>query len=143
VTPHCNLTDLTPDTTYFWYVVTTDEHGADTSGPVWMFTTASEAPGPQLNMNLAVSALITVTVLDADGAALANEPVTFTTNYGTVLPANTLTDEQGVAAVIVAADDNPGDATVTMTADGMTESLVVRFGDVTDIPAIYLPLIQR
>jgi hypothetical protein len=69
--------------------------------------------------------------------------VTFTTNYGTVLPANTLTDEQGVAAVIVAADDNPGDATVTMTADGMTESLVVRFGDVTDIPAIYLPLIQR
>jgi hypothetical protein len=35
----CNLTNLTPDTTYFWYVIATDEHGADTSGPVWTFRT--------------------------------------------------------------------------------------------------------
>jgi hypothetical protein len=111
----------------------------DTEGVNFIATPAST----QLNMNLAVSALITVTVVDEDGAALANEPVDFSTDYGTVLPASTMTDEQGGATVVVVAEDTPGTATVTMTVDGMSESMSVRFGEITDIPAIYLPLIER
>jgi hypothetical protein len=103
----------------------------------------SETPGPRLNMNLTVSALINVTVVDETGVALTNEQVNFSTNYGTVLPAETFTNTQGDATVVVMAEDNPGTATVTITADGITESVVVRFGEITDAPALYLPLIQR
>jgi uncharacterized protein YkwD len=96
---------------------------------------------PYLTMDLAVSARITVTVTDKHGTVMANEPIEFSTDYGTVLPANTTTDAQGLATVIVVAEDAPGTATVKMTVDGITESIEVRFD--TNGTMLYLPIIVR
>jgi hypothetical protein len=104
----------------------------------------SQIPAQSISsMNIAVSALITITVTDESGTHLTNERVNFSTDYGTVLPSSTVTDEQGVAEVVVVADDDPGTATVTMSAGNLSKSVVVRFGEVTDIPSLYLPLVQR
>lgn len=41
----CNPGTLAYGTRYYWRVVTRDEHGATTSGPVWSFTTLSGSTG--------------------------------------------------------------------------------------------------
>jgi hypothetical protein len=91
---------------------------------------------------VSVSALISVTVTNQIGARVPNEPVTFHTDDATVLPASTLTDAQGVAMVIVAADDPSSTVTTTITADGIMERVMMRFADITDTVALYLPLIE-
>jgi hypothetical protein len=40
-TPRCDV-ELAPGTKYFWYIVSTDEHNATTSGPVWSLTTVNQ-----------------------------------------------------------------------------------------------------
>ncbi|MBN1179040.1 MAG: fibronectin type III domain-containing protein, partial [Anaerolineae bacterium] len=42
----CSPAPLSTGTTYFWYVVATDEHGAQATGPVWSFTTATPNDPP-------------------------------------------------------------------------------------------------
>ncbi len=44
--PYASALTLEPSTTYYWMVITYDEHGASTEGPVWEFTTSSEVFDP-------------------------------------------------------------------------------------------------
>lgn len=104
--------------------------------------TISNSLAPRLHVDVSVSALISVTVTNQIGARVPNEPVTFHTDDATVLPASTLTDAQGVAMVIVAADDPSSTVTTTITADGIMERVMMRFADITDTVALYLPLIE-
>lgn len=60
--------------------------------------------------------VLTARLLNAQGAALANEVITFTTTIGTLSPATQLTDSSGDAAINVNADDSSGAGTVTASA---------------------------
>lgn len=40
-TTACDPGEFVEETTYYWYVVATDNHGGEATGPVWNFTTAS------------------------------------------------------------------------------------------------------
>jgi len=42
---------LRSNTTYYWKVVTRDNHHAETAGPLWNFTTQSEAPVAQIEVD--------------------------------------------------------------------------------------------
>jgi uncharacterized protein YegJ (DUF2314 family) len=134
------------------YTITPEMSGYTFDPPSQTITLPDETDGPnfiatpigsRMTMSLAVSALITVKITDESGTVMANERVDVSSDYGTVVPANTMTDEQGEATFIVAAADNPGTATVTVVANGMRESLVVQFGEITDNPTLYLPFIKR
>ncbi len=45
---------LEPSTTYYWKVVSRDNHSAGTSGPIWSFTTRSENEPPVASFNFTI-----------------------------------------------------------------------------------------
>jgi Tol biopolymer transport system component len=130
------LTPMAPDFAPASHTVTVPPDAEEVN-----FTATSDVP--HITMNPAVSTLITLTITDRSGTVLADEPIEFSTDYGTVLPANTTTDAQGLAAVIVTAEDAPGTATITIKGRGITKRIEVQFGETPDGPALSLPLTTR
>ena len=77
----------TTDTTYYWQIVATDNHGVSTTGSLWDFTTGSAPNG-------AVSGTITSTT--NDGTGISGVTVNLTLNStGTVIASTTTTDGSG------------------------------------------------
>jgi large repetitive protein len=81
---------VVPDTTYYWQIVTTDNHGAFTSGPVWHFSTANPQPDlivadltwtPQDDIVAGQQVTFTATVQNSgSGATTRNFGVAFQVN---------------------------------------------------------------
>ena len=71
-----------------------------------------------------MTSTITVTVLDVMGLIADNVPVNFTTTLGSI-PANTITDSNGVATVTLSPGLTPGTAIVTATAESASKSTSV------------------
>jgi hypothetical protein len=91
---------LSYNTIYYWQIVTTDNHGLSTSGPLWDFTTGSAPNG-------AVSGTITST---NDGTGIAGVTVNLTLNSTGTVIASTTTDSNGD---YLFTDLAPGEYTLT------------------------------
>ncbi|MFO8090887.1 MAG: invasin domain 3-containing protein, partial [Desulfatiglandaceae bacterium] len=70
---------------------------------------------------------ITVRLKDAEGVAVKDQTVNFTTNNGTLASASAQTDESGVAAVEMIAPSSAGKATVTAKYGLLTDTAEIVF----------------
>jgi hypothetical protein len=85
--------------------------------------------------------VITAHVQDAEGQALPNQTVTFTTTLGTITPATVTADANGVSTATLQAATTPGTAIVGATTGTAQDTIDIRFG--AGGHELYLPLIQR
>jgi PKD repeat protein len=80
---------LAYNTTYYWQIVATDNHGASTAGPLWNFTTKPEAVaqivGETREVNSAIMGNVTVTLYQ-DGEMLASTVSDGVGNYELAVP---------------------------------------------------------
>ena len=44
----------TPNTTYYWKIISHDNHGATTQGPIWAFTTGSNTTNYKIYLPLVI-----------------------------------------------------------------------------------------
>ncbi len=80
---------LSYGTMYFWKIVSWDNHGASTSGPLWHFTTHNDPPNPPNNPNPAPGA--TGVSVNIDLSWMGGDPnpgdsVTYDVFFGTTTP---------------------------------------------------------
>jgi hypothetical protein len=76
-------------TTYYWKIVSWDNHGASTVGPLWHFTTHNDPPNPPINPDPANGA--TGVPINADFSWTGGDPnpgdmVTYDVFFGTTTP---------------------------------------------------------
>ncbi|HEX6790357.1 MAG TPA: FlgD immunoglobulin-like domain containing protein [Candidatus Krumholzibacteria bacterium] len=82
---------MTANTQYYWYVVARDSYGAETTGPVWTFTTGAfinHPPGAPTAVSPANNAINVpfTTDLGWNSTDVDGDPITFSVYFGTVSP---------------------------------------------------------
>lgn len=90
------------------------------------------AKPPYVLANGTDQSILSVRLNDINGIAIESEPVKFTTTGGTLLNNTTITDEKGIAQVLLVAPFTPGSCTVTALYGTATLSTNIEFyGDGT------------
>ncbi|MEA3485292.1 MAG: hypothetical protein U9R03_01125 [Candidatus Aerophobetes bacterium] len=77
---------------------------------------------------------VAIEAKDKDGSAVSNLRVNLSTDLGSLSKTNVTTDDAGKAAVSFTSDTNPGTATITATADGVTtqtQIAIVKIGAIS------------
>ncbi len=88
---------------------------------------------------------ISVTVRDGNNVPVSNQTVTFATSLGTVTPATTTTDANGVASAVLQSTTTGGTAIVTVTIGDIQRIVAIAF-ETSDLPkehVIYLATVMR
>jgi Right handed beta helix region/Periplasmic copper-binding protein (NosD) len=107
-----NLGTLDSQTTYYWKIVTKDNHGASTEGPVWTFKTVAHEIEPQ-------------------GAVTYSTDTTITKNGGPYVVIGTITVNTGVTLTIepgtvIKFGPNAGmNVNGTLIAQGTSENIII------------------
>jgi hypothetical protein len=88
---------------------------------------------------------ISATVRNSSGAPVANQAVSFETDLGSVNPASTTTDANGVATTTLQADTTTGTAIVIARSGGASRSIDIQFGSsgTQQENVVYIPLVVR
>jgi Mg-chelatase subunit ChlD len=86
---------------------------------------------------------ISATVRDSNDAPVANQAVSFETDLGSVNPASTTTDANGVATTTLQAGNSSGTAIVIARSNGTSRSINIQFGSRGTQNAVYIPLVIR
>jgi adhesin/invasin len=77
------------------------------------------------------TSIVTAIVADEEGRRLANQPVSWNIDLGTVISSDATTDAAGVATLILQAPSTPGTANVSITVGGSTTICYVEFASPT------------
>jgi len=89
----CDPGSLNANTTYFWQVIATDNHGASATGSVWQFSTANTPPNTPFNPTPAHNATDVAVTTDLSWVGGDPDPgdsVTYDVFFGTSDPPTTL-----------------------------------------------------